>query len=122
MPTGPVIVAEQLPDTTTRRKKIALDFRAALPEGQQRAHHRRVLGLFLRRLAGVRRRRRARDGTRASPARRSSAPRCATRSSSTKEVVGTHGVYNFKPGEPLRRGRARAVIVKLDNGPWKYEP
>ena len=41
----------------------------------------------------------------------------------TKEVVGTHAIYNFKPADLLRRRRARAAsMVKLVNGKWKYEP
>ena len=56
MPTGPVIVAEQLPDGYPT-KKIAPGVPRGVPEGQQRADHRCLLGLFVRRLAGVRRRR-----------------------------------------------------------------
>ena len=38
---------------------------------------------------------------------------------STKEVVGTHGVYNFKPGDLYGVDQRARVIVKLDKGQWK---
>ena len=116
MPTGPVIVAEQLPaDYPT--KKIALDFRAAFQKVNGAPIDRRVLGLLVRRLHGVRRRRGARDGTKAEPG--TPAFRVALRDAifSTKEVVGTHGVYNFKPGDLYGVDERARVIVKLDNGP-----
>ena len=90
-----------------------------LPEGQQRADHRRVLGLLVRRLAGVRRCRQARAGRRRSRARRSSGRRCATRCVTTKEVVGTHGVYNFKPDSYFGVDERARVLVKLEKGKWK---
>jgi branched-chain amino acid transport system substrate-binding protein len=37
----------------------------------------------------------------------------------TKEVVGTHGVYNFKAGNLYGVDTRARVIVKLDNGQWK---
>ena len=118
MPTGPVIVAEQLPDDYPT-KKIALDFRARLPEGQQRADHRCLLGLFVRRLlvfADAAARAKGEPGT----------PefRAALRDAifSTKEVVGTHGVYNFKPGDLYGVDERARVIVKLENGQWKLAP
>ena len=41
---------------------------------------------------------------------------------STKEVVGTHGVYNFKPGNLYGVDERARVIVKLENGQWKLAP
>jgi branched-chain amino acid transport system substrate-binding protein len=41
---------------------------------------------------------------------------------SAKEVVGTHGVYNFKPGNLYGVDERARVIVKLDNGQWKLVP
>ena len=41
---------------------------------------------------------------------------------STKEVVGTHGVYNFKPGDLYGVDQRARVIVKLEGGKWKLEP
>jgi branched-chain amino acid transport system substrate-binding protein len=40
----------------------------------------------------------------------------------TKEVVGTHGVYNFKPGDLYGVDERARVIVTLDHGHWKLVP
>ena len=40
----------------------------------------------------------------------------------TKEVVGTHGVYNFKAGNLYGVDDRARVIVRVDNGQWKYVP
>jgi branched-chain amino acid transport system substrate-binding protein len=40
----------------------------------------------------------------------------------SKEVVGTHGVYNFKPGQVYGVDERARVIVRLDNGQWKLVP
>lgn len=121
MPTGPVIVAEQLPaDYPT--KKIAMEFRSAF----QKAHNAPTTDAFsaysfdgymvfadaaARAMAG-----KAKPGT----------PefRTALRDAifSTKEVVGTHGVYNFNPGQLYGVDERARVIVKLENGQWKLAP
>ncbi|WP_234197074.1 MULTISPECIES: ABC transporter substrate-binding protein [Pseudacidovorax] len=41
---------------------------------------------------------------------------------STREVVGTHGVYNFKPGDLYGVDERARVIVTLDKGQWKLVP
>ena len=41
---------------------------------------------------------------------------------STHEVVGTHGVYNFKPDDLYGVDKRARVIVKVDNGKWKLAP
>lgn len=38
----------------------------------------------------------------------------------SKEVVGTQGVYNYKPGQPFGSDERAVVIVTLDKGQWKY--
>jgi branched-chain amino acid transport system substrate-binding protein len=40
----------------------------------------------------------------------------------TKEVVGTHGVYNFKAGNSYGVDERARVVVKVENGAWKYVP
>ena len=40
----------------------------------------------------------------------------------TKEVVGTHGVYNFKAGNVYGVDERARVVVRVDNGTWKYVP
>jgi len=37
----------------------------------------------------------------------------------TKEVVGTHAVYNFKPGTTSGVDERAQVLVKLVDGKWK---
>jgi branched-chain amino acid transport system substrate-binding protein len=117
MPTGPVIVAEQLPaDYPTR--KIALDFRSVF----QKVNNAPTTDAFSAYSfdswlvfadAAARAMAKAEPGT----------PefRVALRDAivSTKEVVGTHGVYNFKPGNLYGVDNRARVIVKLDNGQWK---
>jgi branched-chain amino acid transport system substrate-binding protein len=41
---------------------------------------------------------------------------------STRDVVGTHGVYSFKPGELYGVDERARVIVKLEGGKWKLAP
>ncbi len=41
---------------------------------------------------------------------------------STKEVSGVHAVYNFKPGETHGVDERSLVIVTLKNGVWTYTP
>ena len=36
-----------------------------------------------------------------------------------KNVVGTHGVYNFKPGVSFGVDKRALVLVKLVDGKWK---
>jgi branched-chain amino acid transport system substrate-binding protein len=40
----------------------------------------------------------------------------------TKELVGTHAIYNFKPGESYGVDERGLVLVRLTSGQWKYEP
>jgi branched-chain amino acid transport system substrate-binding protein len=37
----------------------------------------------------------------------------------TPEIVGTQGVYNFKPGTPYGVDERSAVLVKAEKGTWK---
>jgi len=118
MPTGPVIVAEQLPaDYPTR--KIALDFRAVF----QKVHNAPSSDAFSAY---------AFDGWLVftdAAARTKGEPgtpefRLALRDAivTTKEVVGTHGVYNYKAGDIYGVDQRARVLVKIDNGQWKLVP
>jgi branched-chain amino acid transport system substrate-binding protein len=115
MPTGPVIVAEQLPNDYPT-KKLALDFRATF----QKVNNAPTTDAFSAYsfdaymvFADSAARAKGEPGT----------PefRAALRDAifSTKEVFGTHGVYNFKPGNLYGVDERARVIVKLDNGQWK---
>jgi branched-chain amino acid transport system substrate-binding protein len=122
MPTGPVIVAEQLPaDYPT--KKTALDFRAAFQKTNNAptsdafsAYSFDAWLVFADAAARALAPKKVEPGT----------PefRTALRDAimSTKEVVGTHGVYNFKAGNLYGVDQRARVIVKLDNGQWKLAP
>jgi branched-chain amino acid transport system substrate-binding protein len=120
MPTGPVIVAEQLPNEYPT-KKIALDFRSAF----QKVNNAPTTdafsaysfdGYLVFADAAARALSKGEPGT---PAFRQ-----ALRDAifSGKEVVGTHGVYAFKPGNLYGVDERARVIVKLDNGQWKLVP
>lgn len=120
MPTGPVIVAEQLPDNSPT-KKIALDFRTVYQKVNNApttdafsAYSFDAWLVFLDAAA------------RAMPKGAPGTPefRLALRDAilSSKEVVGTHGVYNFKPGALYGVDERARVIVRLDNGQWKIAP
>jgi branched-chain amino acid transport system substrate-binding protein len=118
MPTGPVIVAEQLPaDYPT--KKIAMDFRAAFqkvnnaPTSDAYSAYSFDGWLVFSDAAA---RAKGEPGT---PEFRQSLRDAIA---STKEVVGTHGVYNFKPGNLYGVDERARVIVKLDKGQWKLAP
>jgi len=117
-PTGPVIVAEQLPDSNPIRK-VAMDFRAAYqkangapPTDAFSAYTFDAWLLFLDAAA----RAKGEPGT--------PAYRVALRDAivNTKELVGTHGVYNFKPDDRYGSDERSRVIVKLEKGQWKLVP
>ncbi|WP_077000723.1 ABC transporter substrate-binding protein [Variovorax sp. KK3] len=117
-PTGPVIVAEQLPDSNPIRK-ISMDFRSAYqkangaaPTDAFSAYSFDAWLLFL----DAAQRTKGEPGT---PAFRS-----ALRDSivSTKELVGTHSVYNFKPTDRYGSDDRSRVVVKLEKGQWKLVP
>ena len=118
MPTGPVIVAEQLPNDYPT-KKIALEFRSTF----QKVNGAPTTDAFSAYsfdgymvFADAAARAKGEPGT---PAFRQ-ALRDAIFSS--KEVVGTHGVYNFKQGDLYGVDERARVIVKLDGGQWKLAP
>jgi branched-chain amino acid transport system substrate-binding protein len=120
VPTGPIIVAEQLPSNYPT-KKVALDFRTIF----QKVNNAPTTdafsaysfdGYLVFADAAARAMPKAEPGT--------PAFRVALRDAimSTREVVGTHGVYNFKPGQLYGVDERARVIVRLDNGNWKLVP
>lgn len=120
MPTGPVIVAEQLPDNYPT-KKIAMDFRTAFqrvngaPSTDAFSAYSFDAWLVFADAA---------SRVPAKPEPGTPEFRTALRDAiaSTHEVVGTHGVYNFKPGDLYGVDQRARVIVKVDNGKWKLAP
>ncbi len=117
---GPVIVAEQLPDAHFS-KKISLAFRAAhlkaagVPTTDGFSAYSFDAWLILLDAA-----------KRAMATAQPGTPefRTALRDAlfSTKDLNGTHAIYNFKPGESYGVDERGLVLVRLDNGTWKYEP
>lgn len=120
VPSGPVMVADELPAGSPVRK-VALEFRAAY----QRAHGALPVDAFsaytydawLVLVDAAQR-----VGNKAEPG--TAAYRVALRDAiaTTKELPGTHGVYNFKPGDPYGLDRRSAVMIRLDKGQWKLVP
>ena len=116
--TGPVVVADQLPDSYPT-KKIALEYQAAY----QKANNEPARGAFgpyafdgwLVLLDSAKRA----LATGAKPG--TPEFRAALRDAmvTAKDVVGTHGVYNFKPGESFGVDKRALVLVKLVDGKWK---
>jgi branched-chain amino acid transport system substrate-binding protein len=116
--TGPVVVAEQLPDSYPT-KKISLAYQAAY----QKANNEPARGAFgpyafdgwLVMLDAAKRALKtgAQPGT---PEFRTALRDALV---TAKEVVGTHGVYNFKPGYSFGVDKRALVLVKLVDGKWK---
>ena len=116
--TGPVVVADQLPDSYPT-KKIALEYQAAY----QKANNEPARGAFgpyafdgwLVLLDSAKRA----LATGAKPG--TPEFRTAVRDAmvTAKDVVGTHGIYNFKPGESFGVDKRALVLVKLVDGKWK---
>ncbi|MCW5660394.1 MAG: ABC transporter substrate-binding protein [Burkholderiaceae bacterium] len=118
MPTGPVIVAEQLPNDYPT-KKLALDFRSTFQKVNNApttdafsAYSFDAYMVFADAVA------------RAKGEPGSAAFRQSLRDAifSAKEVIGTHGVYNFKQGNLYGVDERARVIVKLEGGQWKLVP
>lgn len=115
-PTGPVIVAEQLPDSSPT-KKISLAFR----EAYQKANNSPTSDAFSAYSfdawlvlldAAKRALQKAQPGTEQFRAAFKDAMM------TTKDVVGTHGVYNFKPGGFYGVDERARVLVQLKKGKW----
>ena len=119
-PTGPVVVAEQLPGDNPMRK-VAMDFRAAYqkvhgvaPTDAFSAYSFDAWLVFADAVARV------------APKTAPGTPqfRVALRDAivNTKELVATHSVYNFKPDSRYGSDERSRVVVKLEKGQWKLVP
>ncbi len=120
-PTGPVIVAEQLP-ADNPMKKVSMDFRAAY----QKANGAPATDAFSAYsfdawliFADAAQRALAKKAEPGTPEFR-----VALRDAivTTKELVGTHSVYNFKPDNRYGSDDRSRVVVKLEQGQWKLVP
>jgi branched-chain amino acid transport system substrate-binding protein len=119
-PTGPVIVAEQLPDSNPT-KKVSLVFR----EAHQKANGAPTSDAFSAYsfdawLVFIDAAKRALEKAQPGTAEFREAFKEAMLT--TKEVVGTHGVYNFKPGDFYGVDERARVLVQLQKGKWQLLP
>ncbi len=118
--TGPIIVADQLPEDHFA-KKMATAFRAAYLKANGEpttdgfsAYSFDAWLVFLgaaQRALAV-----AKPGT---PEFRTAMKEAIFQ---TKELPGVHAVYNFKKGSLYGIDERSAVVVRLTDGVWKYEP
>jgi len=120
-PTGPIVVAEQLPASNPIRK-VALDFREIYqkvnnePAGDAFAAYAYDGWLIF---ADTAKRALATGAKPGTPEFRKALRDAMV---TTKDVVGTHAVYNFKPGERYGTDERSRVMVQLDKGVWKLLP
>ena len=119
-PTGPVIVAEQLPDSNPT-KKVSLVFR----EVHQKANGTPTSDAFsgysfdawlVFQDAAKRALQKAQPGT---PEFREAFKEAML---TTKDLVGTHGVYNYKAGSFYGVDERARVLVQLQKGKWQLLP
>ena len=118
---GPVIVAEQLPDSHFS-KKISMDFRAAyqkangMPTSDGFSAY--SFDAWLVFLDAAKRA----MATGAKPGTPEFRVALKNAIFSTKDLVGTHAIYNYKPSDSYGVDERALVMVRLVNGQWKYEP
>jgi len=118
VPSGPVLVADQLPDSNPI-KKVSMAFRSAY----QKLHGALPTDAFSSYtydayllLVDAASRTKGEPGT---PPFRTALRDAIV---ATRELVGTHGVYNFKPDSRYGSDQRAVVIVKMDKGQWKLVP
>jgi branched-chain amino acid transport system substrate-binding protein len=121
VPSGPVMVADQLPADSPLRK-VALDFRKAyqqvhgsLPTDAFSAYTFDAWLVF----ADAAQRALA---TKAEPGTPEFRLALHDAIAATRELTGTHGVFSFKPNEPYGLDKRSAVVIRLDKGQWKLVP
>lgn len=120
LPSGPVLVATQLPADHPMRKsslEYVTKYEAAYGKGSVSTFgaHAWDAGLVMQ-AAAAQALKKAKPGT---PEFRS-----ALRDSleQVHELHGAHGVFNMSPTDHLGLDQRAAVMVKIENGAWKYQP
>jgi branched-chain amino acid transport system substrate-binding protein len=115
-PTGPVIVAEQLPDSNPI-KKISLAFRDAYQKANNAptsdAFSAYSFDAWLVLLDAAKR-----ALAKAQPGSEEFRAALKDALTTTADVVGTHAVYNFKPGAFFGVDERARVLVQLQKGKW----
>ncbi len=120
LPAGPVLVAEQLPnDHPVKKSALAYvqAYEAAYGKGTVSTFggHAWDAGLLLA-AAAPEALKKAQPGT--------PAFRAALRDAleNVKNVPGAHGIFNMSPTDHLGLDQRARVMVKVENGAWKYQP
>ena len=120
LPAGPVLVAEQLPnDHPVKKSALAYvqAYEAAYGKGTVSTFggHAWDAGLLLA-AAAPEALKKAQPGT--------PAFRAALRDAleNVKNVAGAHGIFNMSPTDHLGLDQRARVMVKVENGTWKYQP
>jgi branched-chain amino acid transport system substrate-binding protein len=116
-PAGPIVVAEQLPESAPTRK-ISMEYLAAY----QKANNEPASGGFAPYafdawliMLDASKRALATGAQPGTPEFRTALRDAIV---TTKELVGTHAVYNFKPGATTGVDERAQVLVKLVGGKW----
>lgn len=116
-PTGPVMVAEQLPDDNPI-KKVALDFSKAYEgkfgEGSRNAFSAYTYDAYLIADAAV-----AKAKEKAKPGTAEFRQALRDAIENTREVVGTHGIYTMSPTDHIGVDERAAVLVRITDGNWQ---
>ena len=118
VPSGPVLVADQLPPDNPIRA-VSMNFRSAYQKANgampNDAFSSYTYDSYLL-LGDAAKRTKGEPGT--------PAYRTALRDAimSTKELVGTHGVYNFKTDDRYGSDKRGVVMVRMEKGQWKLAP
>src|SRR5690606_19655014 len=116
-PTGPVMVAEQLPDSNPI-KKVALEFTQAYEgkfgEGTRNAFAAYSWDAYLLADNAV-----AEALKKAKPGTPEFRPALREALENAGEVVGTHGVYDMSPTDHTGLDQRASALVQVENGNWK---
>jgi len=120
LPAGPVLVAHQLPDSNPVKKSAV-----SYVEAYEAANGKGTASTF-----GAHSWDAGRVLEAAIPAALKKAQpgtaefRAALRDAleQTKDVAGAHGIFNMTPTDHLGLDQRAAVMVKIENGTWKYQP
>lgn len=119
-PTGPVVIASQLPANHPSRK-VALDFHNTYKKTFNAdatdafAPYSFDAWLIFQDAA-------KRAMTQKQPGTPEFRTAMLDAINSTKELVGTQGVYNYRPDNHFNTDQRSVVVVKLEKGQWKYVP
>ena len=118
---GPVLVASQLPnDNPVKKSALAYiaKYEGAYGKGSVSTFggHAWDAGLLLQAAVPVALKKGGQPGT--------PAFRAALRDAleEVKDVAGAHGVFNMSPTDHLGLDQRARVMVKIENGAWKYQP